>query len=141
MACKILFMTMEQYQHKTAVYIPVPCSIDTEMEVLTHHCSSQVVAGKAEPPLWMRPDHPSPAVTELTTESHLDPWVTVVHQGGWKMSPLTRKLPPHIPLTAELASPLGQYSPDPPVSSSLVPKFKVELLLLAICVSPGTVCL
>lgn len=59
---------------RNGINIPVtPAGIDTEIEPLPHQCSSQVAVWSAESPLCMRPDHPSPAVTELTTESHLDP--------------------------------------------------------------------
>lgn len=59
---------------RNGLNIPVtPAGIDTEIEPLPHQCSSQVAVWSAESPLCMRPDHPSPAVTELTTESHLDP--------------------------------------------------------------------
>lgn len=58
------------FKPQTATIIPAEL---TETWRLPHQCSSQVMAWSAESPLCMRSDHPSPAVTELTTESHLDP--------------------------------------------------------------------
>lgn len=70
-------------------------------------CSSVCAVWSAQSPLFMRPDHPSAAVTELTTESHLDSWgVTMLYQGGCKMSSLTRKLTASISPTSTLPVPL-----------------------------------